>query len=114
MTCCQGHYQAREVGPGLQCGWEYLEHGQQSECPSSDQIVVGRCGSGMNRQSDSTYSHWSRSFKILCKILVEIMMLFYALKKQFEAPKAPSSGISCLSLCLYGIIVAFMHGKDLL
>ena len=38
VTCCQGHYQGKEVGPTDQCSWEYFEHGQQMECGSSDQV----------------------------------------------------------------------------
>ena len=49
VTCCQGHYQGRAVGPTDQCTWEYFDHGQQMECGRSDEIIVGRCGSGMNK-----------------------------------------------------------------
>ena len=49
VTCCQGHYEGSEVGPTDQCTWEYFDHGQQMECGRSDEIIVGRCGSGMNK-----------------------------------------------------------------
>ena len=49
VSCCQGHYEGSQVGPTDQCSWEYFGHGQQMECGASDEIMVGRCGSGMNR-----------------------------------------------------------------
>ena len=51
----------------------------------------------------------------LVEIIVVLRQLSYAIKTQLKAPKAPYYRcISCLSLCLYGIRVASMHGKDLL
>ena len=38
-----------DVGPIGQCTWEYFDHGQQMECGRSDEIIVGRCGSGRNK-----------------------------------------------------------------
>ena len=52
VSCCQGHYQGSDVGPTSQCTWEYFDHGQQMECGRSDEIIVGRCGSGMNKGQD--------------------------------------------------------------
>ena len=49
VTCCQGHYEGREVAASDQCTWEYFQHGQQMECGGSDEIIVGRCGSGRNQ-----------------------------------------------------------------
>ena len=49
VSCCQGHYEGSDVGPTSQCTWEYFDHGQQMECGRSDEIIVGRCGSGMNK-----------------------------------------------------------------
>ena len=52
VSCCQGHYEGTDVGPTSQCTWEYFDHGQQMECGRSDEIIVGRCGSGMNKGQD--------------------------------------------------------------
>ena len=49
VSCCQGHYEGSDVGPTSQCTWEYFDHGQQMECGRSDEIIVGRCGSGRNK-----------------------------------------------------------------
>ena len=46
VACCQGHYQGQEVGPTSECTWEYIGHGAQIECGRSDEVLVGRCGSG--------------------------------------------------------------------
>ena len=48
VTCCQGHYQGQLVGPTNECTWEYTGFGVQLECGRSDEIIVGRCGSGSN------------------------------------------------------------------
>ena len=32
-----------------ECSWDYAGHGVVLECGRSDEIVVGRCGSGENR-----------------------------------------------------------------
>ena len=32
-----------------ECSWDYAGHGVVLECGRSDEIVVGRCGSGRNR-----------------------------------------------------------------
>ena len=63
-------------------------------------------------------SDWSRWFIVLLR------QHSYAIKNQLEALKPPycglwdamphTRGISWLLLVLYGIKVAFMHGKDLL
>ena len=55
VSCCQGHYEGSDVGPTSQCTWEYFDHGQQMECGRSDEIIVGRCGSGMNKGQDTLY-----------------------------------------------------------
>ena len=52
VSCCQGHYEGSDVGPTSQCTWEYFDHGQQMECGRSDEIIAGRCGSGMNKGED--------------------------------------------------------------
>ena len=45
-------------------------------------------------------------------IVTKYSHLPYAIENQFKAPKAPNSGISCLSLVLYGIwIGGFNAGK---
>ena len=46
VQCCQGHYQGRAVGPTSECSWQYHGHGAMLECGRSDEILVGRCGSG--------------------------------------------------------------------
>ena len=71
------------------------------------------------RSGRLVHSHWSRSLETvlwLVDIMVLLHKLSYAIKTQVKAPKAPfpCRVISCLSLCLYGIRVASMHGKDLL
>ena len=43
-----------------------------------------------------------------------LRQLFYLIKTQLRHPKPRIRGISCLSLCLYGIRVASTHCKDLL
>ena len=52
VSCCQGHYEDKEVGPTDQCTWEYFDWGQQMECGRSDEIIVGRCGSGSHKGED--------------------------------------------------------------
>ena len=49
VTCCHGHYQGRDVGPTAECSWDYAVHGQVLECGRSDEVLVGRCGSGENK-----------------------------------------------------------------
>ena len=66
ITCCHGHLGGQDVGPTevnkyinvltlfemstmQECSWEYAGHGVALECGRSDEIVVGRCGSGENR-----------------------------------------------------------------
>ena len=46
VQCCQGHYQGRAVGPTTECSWQYHGHGAMLKCGRSDEILVGRCGSG--------------------------------------------------------------------
>ena len=49
VSCCQGHLAGTGAGPTDQCTWEYTGHGIMLECGRSDEVVVGRCGSGENR-----------------------------------------------------------------
>ena len=71
-------------------------------------------GGSVPRQVRLETSHWSRSIQILCFDWLA-SRFYYAIKIQFKASKAPYvSGISCLLLCLNGIRVASMQGKDLL
>ena len=47
VTCCEGTYQGQAVGPvESECTWEYSGHGTLLECGRSDEVLVGRCGSG--------------------------------------------------------------------
>ena len=49
VDCAEGHLGGRLVGPTGECNWEYIpQHGQPMECSRSDEIMVGRCGSGRN------------------------------------------------------------------
>ena len=48
VTCCEGHYQNEPVGPTSECTWEYHGYGVLLECGRSDEVLVGRCGSGRN------------------------------------------------------------------
>ena len=56
-VCCSGHLNSTEVGPTAECTWEYTGHGKQLECGRSDEIVVGRCGSGGNLDCPGDSSH---------------------------------------------------------
>merc|ERR1712107_692823 len=59
VTCCQGHYQGREVAPTKECTWEYFGYGVMMECARSDEVIAGRCGSGKNQDCPGSTSHGS-------------------------------------------------------
>ena len=40
-----------------ECGWIYAEYGYQIECPRSDEIVAGRCGSGQISRCPNGSNH---------------------------------------------------------
>merc|ERR1719282_1837744 len=46
VTCCGGHFNGTNVGSTTECTWEYGGFGDQIECGRSDEVLVGRCGSG--------------------------------------------------------------------
>ena len=55
--CCTGHLEGKEVGPTAECTWEYSGHGSPLECGRSDEVVVGRCGSGRHLDCPGGTSH---------------------------------------------------------
>merc|ERR1711953_5340 len=57
IDCCAGHLAGQKVGPTDQCGWQYSGHGVQLDCGRSDEVVVGRCGSGGNLDCPGSTSH---------------------------------------------------------
>jgi len=57
IECCAGHLAGQKVGPTDQCGWQYSGHGVQLDCGRSDEVVVGRCGSGGNLDCPGSTSH---------------------------------------------------------
>ena len=67
--CCEGHLITGEtVGPDTRtCNWIYGNHGHPLECPKNDQVVAGRCGSGIVASCDNDKSHG-----ILCCELIVI------------------------------------------
>ena len=57
VECCSGHLQGKPVGSTGECTWEYSGHGIPLECGRSDEVVVGRCGSGKNEDCPGGTSH---------------------------------------------------------
>jgi len=58
VACCSGHYQGKPVGNNPdECTWEYGGYGQMLECGRSDEVLVGRCGSGSKRDCPGDSSH---------------------------------------------------------
>ena len=68
--CCEGHLITGEtVGPDTRtCSWIYGDHGRPLECPKNDQVVAGRCGSGIVATCDNL----TKSHGILCCELIVI------------------------------------------
>ena len=56
-----------------ECSWDYAGHGVVLECGRSDEIVVGRCGSGENR-GKKRLTPLNRYFQIIQIARVERLM----------------------------------------
>ena len=57
VECCSGHLQGKDVGPTTECTWEYTGYGNPIECGRSDEVLVGRCGSGTGRECPGETAH---------------------------------------------------------
>merc|ERR1711934_1126056 len=47
------------VGPTDECTWEYTGYGERVECGRSDEVLVGRCGSGLRDDCPGSTNHGS-------------------------------------------------------
>merc|ERR1712110_1366704 len=57
VTCCDGAQGGEKVGPTDECTWEYSGHGTMLECGRTDEVLVGRCGSGKGLDCPGGTSH---------------------------------------------------------
>jgi hypothetical protein len=72
VDCCPASYKGLAVGPrgDNDCGeWIYGVYGQDLTC-AKDHVLMGRCGSGADRDCYNTDSSWSSHGIKCCKMFI--------------------------------------------